>query len=73
MDENNQKVTIPKNDPIYADIGLGYRYDGNMSCRSPGLRFQVSFSGLDLLGFGTTTGENGTRVSGQPLRSADRD
>lgn len=63
MDENNQKVTIPKNDPIYADIGLGYRYDGNMTA-DPRTAFQVSFSGLDLLGFSTTTGENGTQVSG---------
>lgn len=63
MDENNQKVTIPKNDPIYADIGLGYRYDGNMTA-DPRTAFQVSFSGLDLLGFGTTTGENGAQVSG---------
>ena len=63
MDKNNQKVTIPKNDPIYADIGLGYRYDGNMTA-DPRTAFQVSFSGLELLGFGTATGENGIRVSG---------
>ena len=63
MDKNNQKVAIPKNDPIYADIGLGYRYDGNMTA-DPRTAFQVSFSGLELLGFGTATGENGIQVSG---------
>lgn len=63
MDENDQKVSIPKNDPIYADIGLGYRYDSNMNA-DPRTAMEVSVSGLELLGFGTATGEKGTEVSG---------
>lgn len=63
LDENGEKVTIPKNDPIYADIGLGYRYDGNKNA-DPRTAFEVSISGLDLIGFGTAVGEKGTPVSG---------
>ena len=63
LDDKGNKVSIPKNDPIYADIGLGYRYDGNMAA-DPRTAFQVSISGLELVGFGTATGKNGTQVSG---------
>ena len=57
------RIPIPKDDPIYADIGLGYRYDNNMVA-DPRTAFEVSFSGLDLIGFGTAAGDKGTQVSG---------
>lgn len=47
------KKTIPMDDPIYADIGLGIRMQG--SDIESDTAFKVSFSGLDILGFGLSS------------------
>lgn len=41
---------IPQNDPIYIDVGLGMKFSG--STVDPKSAFEVSFSGLNVLGFG---------------------
>lgn len=62
-DPTEGKMEIPKDDVVYADIGLGYQYDGQMQA-DPRTAFQVSFSGLDILGFGTAAGEGGETLPG---------
>lgn len=49
MDGTDRK-NIPMDDPIFADIGLGIRMQG--SDLESDTAFQVSYSGLDILGFG---------------------
>lgn len=44
------RQTIPMDDPIYMDVGLGIKMTGTNV--DPNTGFQLSFSGLDVLGFG---------------------
>ena len=58
-----QTKVVPNSGTVYADIGLGLKVSdtGTPDNRTA---FEVSFSGLALMGFGAaTTGENGTAVS----------
>ncbi len=59
MDGLDRK-NIPMDDPIYADIGLGVRMQG--SDIESDTAFQVSYSGLDILGFGKNDGGTPTNV-----------
>lgn len=49
---SNQPTDLPMNDKVYMDIGLGIRMTG--SNVDPQSGFDVSHSGPDILGFGTT-------------------
>ncbi|WP_099205323.1 flagellin N-terminal helical domain-containing protein [Scatolibacter rhodanostii] len=51
MDSNNVRQTIPANEDVYLDIGLGMRMKGSQVDDDTG--FLVSYSGLDIMGFGT--------------------
>lgn len=51
VDENGVEQEITKDNPLYIDIGLGVRVDGTSFNSVSG--FEASFSGLQILGFGT--------------------
>ena len=55
LDANNgnQPTDIPMNDKVYMDIGLGIRMTG--ANVDPQTGFDVTYSGPDMLGFGTTS------------------
>lgn len=53
QNNNNQPTDVPMNDKVYMDIGLGIRMTG--SSVDPQTAFDVSYSGPDILGFGTTS------------------
>lgn len=58
----NSKEEVKNSGNVYADIGLGLKISAEMQ-PDPRTAFQVSFSGLELLGFGASTkGKNGTDV-----------
>ena len=58
----NSKQEVKNSGNVYADIGLGLKISSDMQA-DPRTAFQVSFSGLELLGFGAPVeGENGTEV-----------
>mgnify|MGYP000439149985 FL=1 len=58
-----QEKKVPNSDEIFADIGLGLKISDDMQA-DPRSAFQVSFSGLKLLGFGEpVTGKNGTKTA----------
>ena len=46
----NKKYDLPMNDATYMDIGLGIRMDGTTV--QAGTGFQISYNGVELLGFG---------------------
>ena len=50
VDENGVEQEIAKDNPLFIDIGLGVRVDGNSFNSVSG--FEASFSGLQILGFG---------------------
>ena len=52
VDENGVEQDIAMDNPLYLDIGLGVRVDGDSFNSVSG--FEASFSGLQILGFGTT-------------------
>ena len=52
VDENGVEQDIAKDNPLYLDIGLGVRVDGDSFNSVSG--FEASFSGIQILGFGTT-------------------
>ncbi len=52
VDENGVEQDISMDNPLYLDIGLGVRVDGDSFNSVSG--FEASFSGLQILGFGTT-------------------
>lgn len=56
VDENGVEQEIAKDNPLFIDIGLGVRVDGDQFNSVSG--FEASFSGLQILGFGTN--EDGT-------------
>lgn len=56
VDENGVEQEITKDNPLFIDIGLGVRVDGDSFNSVSG--FEASFSGLQILGFGTN--EEGT-------------
>lgn len=49
-DAAGDEVLVPMEEPVFMDIGLGIRKKG--STMDPGSGFQVSYSGLDVLGVG---------------------
>ena len=54
------KTPVPNSEEIYADIGLGLKISDSAQVDSR-TAFQVSFSGLEILGFGEPiTGKDGT-------------
>ena len=62
-DDPDNWTKVPNSDEIFADIGLGLKISGDMQA-DPRTAFQVSFSGLEMLGFGEpVTGKNGTQVA----------
>ncbi len=62
-DKVNGKTLVPNSGDVYADIGLGLKISNNMEA-DPRTAFQVSFSGLEMLGFGApVTGKGGTEVA----------
>ena len=64
-DPNDEKswTKVPNSGDIYADIGLGLKISDDMEA-DPRTAFQVSFSGLEMLGFGApVTGKDGTQVA----------
>lgn len=55
------KTQVPNSDEIFADIGLGLKISEDVQA-DPRTAFQVSFSGLTLLGYGEPiTGKDGTQ------------
>lgn len=57
------KTLVPNSGDVYADIGLGLKISDDMEA-DPRTAFQVSFSGLEMLGFGAPiTGKDGTQVA----------
>ncbi len=52
VDENGIEQDIPMDNPLYLDIGLGVRVDGDSFNSVSG--FEASFSGIQVLGFGTS-------------------
>jgi len=52
LDENGVEQDVAMDNPLYLDIGLGVRVDGTQFNAVSG--FEASFSGLQILGFGTT-------------------
>lgn len=50
IDEAGVKTPIPQNEDVFIDIGLGIKFSGNEVDSTSA--FKVSFSGLDVLGFG---------------------
>ena len=57
------KTLVPNSGDVYADIGLGLKISDDMEA-DPRIAFQVSFSGLEMLGFGAPiTGKDGTQVA----------
>ena len=52
VDENGVEQDIAKDNPLFIDIGLGVRVDGTSFNSVSG--FEASFSGIQVLGFGTT-------------------
>lgn len=52
VDENGVEQDIAMDNPLYLDIGLGVRVDGDSFNSVSG--FEASFSGIQILGFGTT-------------------
>lgn len=61
-DDNGNPTEVPNSGDIFADIGLGLRISDD-TLADPRTAFQVSFSGLNLLGFDEPiVGENGTSV-----------
>lgn len=52
VDENGQEQDIAMDNPLFIDIGLGVRVDGVSFNSVSG--FEASFSGIQILGFGTT-------------------
>jgi flagellar hook-associated protein 3 FlgL len=54
--DETTKTAIPMNDDSYMDIGLGIRMNGTKVENGTG--FKISFSGMELLGFGKTDGES---------------
>lgn len=55
-------LEVPNSGSVYADIGLGLKISPDMD-PDPRTAFEVSFSGLEMLGFGADkTGKDGTAV-----------
>lgn len=52
VDENGVEQDVAKDNPLFIDIGLGVRVDGTSFNSVSG--FEASFSGIQVLGFGTT-------------------
>jgi flagellar hook-associated protein 3 FlgL len=52
VDQNGVEQEITKDNPLFIDIGLGVRVDGTSFNSVSG--FEASFSGIQVLGFGTT-------------------
>ncbi len=52
VDENGVEQEVAMDNPLYLDIGLGVRVDGDSFNSVSG--FEASFSGIQILGFGTT-------------------
>lgn len=61
---------VPQSEEMYIDVGLGIKMTaGNLD---PATTFQVSFSGLDILGFGTTPGKDGTAMQNNVFSLLDQ-
>ena len=58
--DTTTKTEIPMNDDSYMDIGLGIRMNGTTVENGTG--FKISFSGMELLGFGTDTDGNSNNL-----------
>lgn len=50
--EGGEKKTIPMDEEVYLDVGLGLKMQGDRIDGTTGMR--ISYSGLDVLGFGKT-------------------
>lgn len=60
---DGQEKKVPNSEDIFADIGLGLKFSNDTQA-DPRTAFQVSFSGLKLLGFGApVVGRDGTQVA----------
>lgn len=60
VDENGVEQEIAKDNPLFIDIGLGIRVDNTSFNSVSG--FEASFSGLQILGFGTNEDGNSNNV-----------
>lgn len=57
------ELEVPNSDSVYADIGLGLKISNQQDVDTR-TAFEVSFSGLEMLGFGADkTGKDGTAVA----------
>lgn len=62
-DADGNEQEVPHSGDIFADAGLGLKINGDNQA-DPRTAFQVSFSGLKMLGFGEEiTGKDGTKVA----------
>ena len=53
VDSTSDKADFEENFKVYLDIGLGFKMENGKTVEASG--FQISTSGIDMLGFGTTT------------------
>lgn len=56
LDQNGDKQEIPQNEDAYLDIGLGMRMYGSQV--DPKTGFKISYSGIDILGYGMREEKN---------------
>lgn len=62
-DDAGKEQEVPNSGDVYMDIGLGLKIGEGLE-PDPRSAFKVSFSGMDVLGFGApVTGEHGTQVA----------
>lgn len=58
--DGGEEKPIPMDSVVYTDIGLGIKMDGNDM--NPNTGFKVSYSGLDILGFGVDADGNSNNI-----------
>lgn len=69
-DNNNNEIQVPQSEDTYIDVGLGIKVTaGNID---PATAFKVSFSGLDVLGIGTTASKTGKAMSNNIFNLLDQ-
>lgn len=77
VDENEQEQDIPMDDDVYLDIGMGIKMAG--TAVDPRTGYKVSYSGLDIIGFGKDEDGNSKNLYNalldieNALREGDRD
>lgn len=76
-DANGTRTEIPMDDDVYLDIGLGIKMAG--TAVDPSTGYKVSYSGLDIIGFGKDADGNSNNLYNalkdieQALRDGDRE